>query len=543
MFRRKKQEAGQALVLLVLGIVGLIALTGLAIDGGMAMADRRDAQNAADNAAMAAAMAIAQDSDPYTAAYNVAADNGYDNNGTDNTVTIDISTELDDVKGDVGSTPTHNAAYFQNNNEFYIRVTIESSTQTGVSKVVGKDSVDIQAHAISHVRKGRHESLYGGRALVVLSPHENDSFHHHKKWGTLEIHGHVTLDIEDSGIFVNSDSEQAVTIGGGGSPNHDPTTVNTDTGIAIVGGAYFKPGTKIDGYTISESNPYPPTVTFGVPQQPLPPDFSFIPAPPAPPSCSGLPTITKSEWNNYPDGAHVTLQPGNYVNGITIQGGVDEVTMESGVYCVYDHMTFNGGPKNITGGDVKIVPQDNFDLTINGGSVMDFDGLEYYPEDGDLIINGGSTLNADHFRFYARGSASFEMKGHGGDHRTGETFTSGDAFFYVPEGTVIWHGGANLDMHAPPEDDPNGYGGLLIYKPWGNTVPVKLHGGTGINFVGSLIMPNTDLIIHGHTDVEALDTQIVAYTVIIHGHEHMHIQFHETNQYQAPIPPLVELLQ
>ena len=44
-------ERGQAIVLIAAAIVALIAITGLAVDGGLAFADRRQAQNAADSAA------------------------------------------------------------------------------------------------------------------------------------------------------------------------------------------------------------------------------------------------------------------------------------------------------------------------------------------------------------------------------------------------------------------------------------------------------------------------------------------------------------
>ncbi len=528
-----RKEKGQALIFLVLGIVALVSITSLAIDGGAALANRRNAQNAADNAAMAAALAITQGNDPYAAAYQVAAANGYDNNGTDNTVTINISTNYADIDGTAVS---RNAAYFQDNTEFYIKVTIDSQSPTSIAKVVGKDDIEAHASAVSHAIRGVRQPLYNGNALVVLSPNERDSKHHHHQWGTLEIHGHVALDIEDSGIFVNSSSDRALTVKG-------HSTIDTDTGISIVGGALIRSHpVVIDGYTVSSSNPYPPTITVGVPQRPVPPDYSFIPEPPAPPSCSGLPTITQSTWSD----THTTLQPGNYINGITMSGSVDQLTMASGVYCINDHFELHGGI-NVDGGSVQLVPQSNFDFQIDGHSTLDFDNLEYYPEDGDLIINGGSILNADRFRFYASGDASFVMNGHGhehkGQHDTGETFTSGNAFFYLPGGTVAWHGGASLNMHAPPEDDPDGFGGLLIYKPWENTQPVTFHGGNAINLVGSLIMPHTDMTIHGHTSVEAIDTQIVVYTMVIHGKETVHIQYNEANQYQAPVPPVVELLE
>ncbi len=54
---KMKSEKGQALILIVFGMVALIGFTALAVDGGRVFSDRRNAQNAADTAALAAALA------------------------------------------------------------------------------------------------------------------------------------------------------------------------------------------------------------------------------------------------------------------------------------------------------------------------------------------------------------------------------------------------------------------------------------------------------------------------------------------------------
>ena len=56
----KKSEQGQAIVYLVLGLVVFFGFVAFAIDGGMVLADRRNAQNAADAAALAGAGAAAR---------------------------------------------------------------------------------------------------------------------------------------------------------------------------------------------------------------------------------------------------------------------------------------------------------------------------------------------------------------------------------------------------------------------------------------------------------------------------------------------------
>ncbi len=60
MVERIREERGQAVVLVALTLVALIALLGLAIDGGSLYLERRRMQNAADGAALAGARRLAQ---------------------------------------------------------------------------------------------------------------------------------------------------------------------------------------------------------------------------------------------------------------------------------------------------------------------------------------------------------------------------------------------------------------------------------------------------------------------------------------------------
>ncbi len=53
-------ERGQVLVIIAIAIIGLVGITGLAIDGSIILADRRHAQNAADTSSLAGAMAKGQ---------------------------------------------------------------------------------------------------------------------------------------------------------------------------------------------------------------------------------------------------------------------------------------------------------------------------------------------------------------------------------------------------------------------------------------------------------------------------------------------------
>lgn len=97
MISKISSEKGQALILIVAAIVGLVAMTAVAIDAGNSFSDRRHAQNAADTAALAAALAKiqAQSQSPaltpeeiQTALQNAAISRATSNDYPDSTLTI-----------------------------------------------------------------------------------------------------------------------------------------------------------------------------------------------------------------------------------------------------------------------------------------------------------------------------------------------------------------------------------------------------------------------------------------------------------------------
>ena len=78
--RQNESERGQALVVFVLALTGIIAAVGLVLDGGDAFAQRRSEQNAADLAALAGANDYLVNGDgtsATTAAKASASGNGY----------------------------------------------------------------------------------------------------------------------------------------------------------------------------------------------------------------------------------------------------------------------------------------------------------------------------------------------------------------------------------------------------------------------------------------------------------------------------------
>ena len=77
----KKSESGQALIIIVFSILGLMGMSALAIDGGNAYVDRRRAETAASAAALSASITRIEGGNWRAAALAAAKTNGYDNNG------------------------------------------------------------------------------------------------------------------------------------------------------------------------------------------------------------------------------------------------------------------------------------------------------------------------------------------------------------------------------------------------------------------------------------------------------------------------------
>ena len=84
----RQAQSGQAIVLIALVMLGLVAALGLAIDGGGLYLLWRNAQNATDAAALAASYARCTRGDIVQAALEAADKNGFNNDGATNTVTV-----------------------------------------------------------------------------------------------------------------------------------------------------------------------------------------------------------------------------------------------------------------------------------------------------------------------------------------------------------------------------------------------------------------------------------------------------------------------
>jgi Flp pilus assembly protein TadG len=111
-------ERGQILILAALFLTALLGVAGLAIDGGMLYAERRQAQNAADHASQAATYILAAggtQADAETAALDYAAANGYDS--------ADVEVNIPPLSGEFAGQDDHvEVVITKNPTTFFIHV-------------------------------------------------------------------------------------------------------------------------------------------------------------------------------------------------------------------------------------------------------------------------------------------------------------------------------------------------------------------------------------------------------------------------------------
>jgi hypothetical protein len=85
---KRREESGAVAVFVAVVMMMLCAAAAIPIDLGRLVIERREAQIAADHASLAAALASCQGRDPVAAGLGAARRNGFDNDGTTNTVAI-----------------------------------------------------------------------------------------------------------------------------------------------------------------------------------------------------------------------------------------------------------------------------------------------------------------------------------------------------------------------------------------------------------------------------------------------------------------------
>lgn len=306
-------ERGQALILLVMAVVGLLGFTALAIDGGMVYADRRHAQNASDAASLAGGGVTALfmensyvvwedfDCDDYRvqqamikgkeAAISRAGSNdfGIDMNMADsNGVETECVDNLD------------NGSFVDKYID--IRTEITMQTRTAFVHFVYNGPLINTVEAVTRIRP--NTTLAFGNAIVSTSSlcDGNDG------GVTFDGGGGGTIRVNGGGIFTNSCLES----------NGGPKVEVNDGNIGYV--TDYEPPSS-SGYM----SPEPQQSSVKMPKMSVQSQVD----------CSSLPV------RSVPPGLSDPLEPGRY-DRIRLTGG-GHMILKPGLYCISDEFTANNG--------------------------------------------------------------------------------------------------------------------------------------------------------------------------------------------------------
>jgi len=323
-----RSESGQALIVLALGFVALISFTALAIDGGMIYADRRQAQNAADSAALSAALAKVNGQDWQTSGLNRANDNGYDDNGSSNTVDIHNPPISGQYAGD----------------DEYIQVFISADVNTSLLQFAFQGDVENTVEAIARVIPSQSGAFYNGNAIVGLRP---------DACKVIWKHGNSDTQVTGGGVWSNSNDPNCSFTYSGAAGD---LTVHGPAVISVVGGASYNGGS--------------PNATVVTGQQQLAyPPLIEVPAP----TCSG-----NAVWDA---GTH-TLSPGNWTGSFPPDG---ETYLDPGIYCITDSSFRMNAHDTLSGDDVLLYLANASTVKWNGNAQINLSGRLSGPYQGMVI--------------------------------------------------------------------------------------------------------------------------------------------------------------
>ncbi|MDO8752527.1 MAG: Tad domain-containing protein [Anaerolineales bacterium] len=361
MFNKNKfsrNESGQALIMIVFAIIGLIGMTALTVDGGNAYSNRRHAQNAADTAAFAAARAKVRPESWKDAALAIASENAFTDLFPDNTASESLVNV--EVYGCEETKPAYANCDDNEGNEEYIIVAITSIVKTYFAPIIGIQQVTNRVKAIARAKPSFVDATLLGNAMVSLMPGCKPNGWPHDPF---TISGGSTSIVGGSGVFVNSDCDNAFTQNGSAS-------MDAEFGVCVVGTSNVASG-SVDP---------PPESNCGTP-------LAYPPVVLPNPSCDndGDGIIAQSEEGTITQVSSnprvYSASPGYYSGDFPDVSPSGKLIMQKGVYCIDD--------------DFQLSSQ--WDITTDANDNGEFDmyseGVLIMTENGGITLNGSSTLD------------------------------------------------------------------------------------------------------------------------------------------------------
>ena len=377
---RKKGESGQAIILVVFSIIGLIGMTALAIDGGNALIDRRRTETAASAASLTAALTRINGGDWRSAALATAKANGYNNDGVNSVIEM--------------NTPPLSGPYVGNSE--YIEVIITSHLRTYFGPVIGVTRVTNVARAVSQTKPSEFGEMFDGYAVVSLIPHTRcDEGAKTAFW----IHSEATLTLTGGGIFVNSDNPECAFMQfGSGS-----VRIQDNSPITVVGGADIQKPRLITPYPIQTGAvpiAYPPALKM--PQLGCGPNIAEVDeltgTSMRPGHWDGEETFPPEGINHLDGGTYCIRGDVVFRAGTFVEGNGVLIIVEDGNFIVQGGAEVSlkaaGGGRNK--GLLIYMPITNHKrIVLKGGKESNFRGTIFAPG-GDIRLNGISSKYGIH---------------------------------------------------------------------------------------------------------------------------------------------------
>jgi Flp pilus assembly protein TadG len=343
---RRAPRSGKVVVLVAVCLIPLLGVVAICVDGGVLLSDRRQVQRAADSAALAAAVDLFKNwntnggTDPKgtaaQSALTTAAANGFDTEGGNATVTVNIPPQSGTFTGQKG----------------FAEVLITFNQRRFFSAVWGSGSLQVTARAVA---RGTFTPANPG--ILILDQTDNN-----------------TLNVTSSGD---------VTVTNGGAIDVDSKSANggatcTSTGNIVADTINLSDNT----YNHSNSGTLLGTINYNQPVTPDP--LASLPEP-TQPALPGLPASVLlllgsgySEGNGVNDssnaGRTIDLYPGYYA-GIKVTGN-DQIVLHDnfdgspGIYYIGSQGLSISNAGGITGSDVMLYSNGTGNISLTGSGSM-----------------------------------------------------------------------------------------------------------------------------------------------------------------------------
>jgi Flp pilus assembly protein TadG len=395
-FAPRRAKVAALVALCLVPVMGFVAI---AVDGGNLMSDRRQAQRAADCAALAAATDFYKNwptqagSDPSgtakQSALTTAKANGYNNDGTNSTVTVNIPPTSGTFAGKTG----------------YAEVLITYNQARYFSRIWSSATLKVKARAVA---RGSYTPASPG--ILILDPTDNN-----------------TLNVTSSGN---------VTVTNGGAIDVNSKSANGGATCSSTGNIVADTINLSDAtYNSTNSGTLMGQVNYNVP--PTPDPLAALPEP-SQPALPNLPaSVLALLGSNYStnngvndssnQGRTIDLYPGYYA-GIKVSGN-DQIVLHDnsdgspGIYYIGSQGLSITNAGGITGSNVMVYSAGTGNISLTGSGSMSlspptsgtYKGVTLFQErssNKQISITGQGNMNMSG-TFYAA-AAKVSITGQGG---------------------------------------------------------------------------------------------------------------------------------